>query len=435
MGPLDEAASSLHEELIRRLDLRRTDIRRMSDAQLRQLAEHHLRDILDQRGEDDGTRRSDVERSVLQEVIGLGVLEDLLADDAITEIMINGPDNIFVERAGRLSRAPLRFTGGRALAGVIERLLQDTGRHVDESSPMVDARLVDGSRVNVIIPPLALNGITVTIRKFGRRRLGLRELLEAEALSEDMAVFLKMAVQARRNIVVSGGTGTGKTTLLNCLSELIAPEERIVTIEDSAELRLCHDNLVSLEARPRNVEGRGMVSIRDLVRNALRMRPDRIVVGECRGGEALDMLQAMNTGHDGSLTTAHANSPRDLLSRLEVMSLMAGMELPLSAVREQIASAVNIVVQQARFACGTRRVVSISEVTGTEGSRIQMQDLFRFERTGTGHDGRVRGCFRQCGNQPVFLEEMPLMERSAAAKLFDPHIPSRVGSYNGTAPK
>ena len=419
MDPVEARARSLHEELIRRLDLRRTDIRRMSDSQLRQLAEHHLREILDQRGEDAGTTRSDMERSVLQEVVGLGVLEDLLADEAITEIMINGPDNIFVERAGRLSRVPLRFTGARALSGVVERLLQTTGRHVDESSPMVDARLVDGSRVNVIIPPLALNGMIVTIRKFGRHRLGMRELLEAEALSVEMAAFLKLAVQARRNIVVSGGTGTGKTTLLNCLSELIAPEERIVTIEDSAELRLRHDNLVSLEARPRNIEGRGMVSIRDLVRNALRMRPDRIVVGECRGGEALDMLQAMNTGHDGSLTTAHANSPRDLLSRLEVMSLMAGMDLPLTAVREQIASAVNIVVQQARFPCGSRRVVSISEVTGTEGSRIQMQDLFRFERAGAQINGSIRGVFRQCGNQPVFLESMSPTERSAAAKLFD----------------
>jgi pilus assembly protein CpaF len=412
-------AASLHEELIRRLDLRRTDIRRMTDSQLRQLAEHHLREILDQRGEAPGPQRSMTERAILQEVVGLGALEDLLADDAITEIMINGPDSIFVERAGRLSRVPHRFTGARALGGVIERLLQTTGRHVDESSPMVDARLADGSRVNVIIPPLSLNGITVTIRKFGRQRLGMRQLLEAEALSGEMAVFLKLAVQARRNIVVSGGTGTGKTTLLNCLSELIAPDERIVTIEDSAELRLRHDNLVSLEARPRNIEGRGMVSIRDLVRNALRMRPDRIVVGECRGGEALDMLQAMNTGHDGSLTTAHANSPRDLLSRLEVMTLMAGMELPLSAVREQIASAVNIVVQQARFACGTRRVVSISEVTGTEGSRIQMQDLFRFERTGTTVDGCVRGIFRQCGNQPVFLETMSVAERRTAATLFN----------------
>jgi pilus assembly protein CpaF len=412
-------AHGLHEELIQRLDLRRTDIRRMSDAQLWQLAQHHLREILDQRGGAGGAGRTRLEKAVLQEVVGLGALDDLLADDAISEIMINGPDDIFVERAGRLSRASVTFTGARALGGVIERLLQKTGRHVDESSPMVDARLPDGSRVNVIIPPVALNGMTVTIRKFGRHRMGMSELLEAGTLSGDGAI-LKLAVRARRNIVVSGGTGTGKTTLFNCLSELIAPEERIVTIEDSAELKLRHDNLVTLEARPRNTEGRGLVSIRDLVRNALRMRPDRIVVGECRGGEALDMLQAMNTGHDGSLTTAHANSPRDLLSRLEVMSLMAGMELPLSAVREQIASAVNIVVQQGRFACGSRRIVSISEVTGTESGRVQMQDLYRFERTGTDANGQVRGRFRPCGNQPVFLELLDPSERRAAARLFDP---------------
>lgn len=419
MNP-DSDARGLHEELIQRLDLRRTDIRRMSDAQLWQLAQHHLREILDQRGGVEGAGRSRLEKAVLQEVVGLGALEDLLADDTITEIMINGPDAIFVEKAGRIARAPLKFTGARALVGIVERLLQTTGRHVDESSPMVDARLPDGSRVNVIIPPLALNGMTVTIRKFGRHRLGMGELLKADALSHEMALFLKLAVRARRNIVVSGGTGTGKTTLLNCLSELIAPEERIVTIEDSAELQLRHDNLVTLEARPGNTEGRGLVSIRDLVRNALRMRPDRIVVGECRGGEALDMLQAMNTGHDGSLTTAHANSPRDLLSRLEVMALMAGMELPLSAVREQIASAVNIVVQQARFACGSRRIVSISEVTGTESGRIQMQDLFRFERTGTEVGGQIRGRFRPCGNQPVFLESLDVSERVAAARLFEP---------------
>jgi pilus assembly protein CpaF len=415
----DADVRGLHAELIQRLDLRRTDIRRMSDEQLWQLAERHLREILDQRGGIVGQERTRLEKSVLQEVVGLGALEDLLADDSISEIMINGPDNIFVERAGRITRAPQKFTGARALGGVIERLLQTSGRHVDESSPMADARLPDGSRVNVIIPPLSLNGMTVTIRKFGRRRMGMGELLRAGALSMEMARFLELAVRARRNIVVSGGTGTGKTTLLNCLSELIAPEERIVTIEDSAELQLNHDNLVTLEARPRNSEGRGLVSIRDLVRNALRMRPDRIVVGECRGGETLDMLQAMNTGHDGSLTTAHANSPRDLLSRLEVMSLMAGMELPLTAVREQIASAINIVVQQARFSCGSRRIVSISEVTGTESGRIQMQDLFRFERTGMSATGQVGGRFRSCGNHPVFLEALAHPDRLAAAHMFE----------------
>jgi pilus assembly protein CpaF len=260
----------------------------------------------------------------------------------------------------------------------------------------------------VIVPPLALHGAAVTIRRFGRRRPDLGALIDNGTLSPEMARFLHVAVLARRNIVVSGGTGTGKTTLLNCLSALIPAGERIVTIEDSAELQLCHENLVSLEARPSNAEGRGLVAIRDLVRNALRMRPDRIVVGECRGGETLDMLQAMNTGHDGSLTTAHANSPRDLLSRLEVMTLMAGMDLPLLAVREQIASAVNLVVQQARFPCGARRIVTIAEVTGTDSGRIQMQELFRYERQG-GAD--ARGTFRASGNEPVFFETLPPGER------------------------
>ncbi|MET0282275.1 MAG: CpaF family protein [Steroidobacteraceae bacterium] len=401
----------INSELLRRLDLRRTDVNRMSNDELWQVAERHLREILDRGGARAG--RAELERRLLQEVVGLGVLEDLLSDESVTEIMVNGPETIFVERCGRLARTALRFSGSRALQGVIERLLQQTGRRVDESSPMADARLLDGSRVNVVVPPLSTRGAIVTIRKFGRRRPDLEALIDNGTLSRQMADFLLVAVRARRNIVVSGGTGTGKTTLLNCLSELIPPEERIVTIEDSAELRLRHENLVSLEARPTNVEGRGLVTIRDLVRNALRMRPDRIVVGECRGGETLDMLQAMNTGHDGSLTTAHANTPRDLLSRLEVMTLMAGMDLPLVAVREQIASAVNLIVQQTRFPCGSRRIVSIAEVTGTEAGRIQMQDLFRFERTSQGVHGPVQGTFRPCGNEPVFFESLVATQRPA----------------------
>jgi pilus assembly protein CpaF len=406
---------SLHHALIQRLDLRRTDVGRMSDAELWHYAERHLRPLLDERVELNADRRAQIGRQILQEVVGLGVIDDLLADESIAEIMINGPADVFVERHGQLARVQQRFSSAEALTGVIERLLQSTGRRVDEASPMVDARMADGSRVNVVVPPLALCGPVVTIRRFGRRRLTLPDLVEQRTLSTAMADFLKLAIRARRNIVVSGGTGTGKTTLLNCLSKMIPAGERVVTIEDSAELQLQHENLVALEARPGNTEGAGLVCIRDLVRNALRMRPDRIVVGECRGGEALDMLQAMNTGHDGSLTTAHANSPRDLLSRLEVMAMMAGMDLPLAAIREQIASAVNIVVQLARFPCGTRCVTAVSEVTGTESGRIQMQDLFRFYRIGTAANGRVMGDFRASENQPHFYESLPAAERPGVA--------------------
>ncbi|MEP7312423.1 MAG: CpaF family protein [Pseudomonadota bacterium] len=336
--------------------------------------------------------------------------------------MVNGATHIFVERAGRLERAAARFSSLRSLNGVIERLLQPTGRRVDESAPMTDARLPDGSRVNVIIPPLAVRGPAVTIRKFSRKRLELADLLAADTLSSGMADFLRIAIVDRRNIVVSGGTGSGKTTLLNVLSGLIPEGERIVTIEDSAELQLHHHNLVTLEARPHNAEGKGLVSIRDLVRNALRMRPDRIVVGECRGGEALDMLQAMNTGHNGSLTTAHANSPRDLLSRLEVMVLMAGMDLPVAAIREQVASAVDIIVQQARFSCGARKIVSISEVTGMDAGRIQLQDIFRFEPQGFDGVGRIRGHFTGCGNSPVFLETLRRPDLQPDPAMFDRRV-------------
>jgi pilus assembly protein CpaF len=408
-----ELASGLHERLIERLDLRRTDVNRMTDTELWAYAQRHLRHLLDQSDARQSPDRASLERQVLQEVVGLGAIEDLLADDSISEIMVNGPNDVFVERHGRLDKVTTRFSSSQALAGVIERLLQRTGRRVDESSPMVDARLPDGSRVNVIIPPLALCGPTLTIRKFGRRRLRLSDLVAAGTLSPGMATFLQLAVRVRRNIVVSGGTGTGKTTLLNCLSGMIPSTERVITIEDSAELQLEQDNLVALEARPSNAEGAGHVAIRDLVRNALRMRPDRIVVGECRGGETLDMLQAMNTGHDGSLTTAHANSPRDLLSRLEVMTLMAGMDLPLSAIREQIASAVNLIVQLARFSCGTRRIIAITEIAGTESGRIQLQDLFRFQVSGVDQSGVTAGEFCTCGNEPHFVEALPALDRPA----------------------
>ncbi len=404
MDVTPEFISAVQGELVTALDLRRNDIAGMHDGQLRALAQRCIGDIVARHALPTGIDRQGIERQLLQEAVGRGVLEDLLSDDSVTEIMVNGPNTVFIERAGRLALAPVRFSSARALSRVIERLLSDSGRRVDEGMPMVDARLADGSRLNVIIGPLALNGPALTIRKFARHALSLEDLIARGALSAQMGALLQHAVQHRRNIVVSGGTGSGKTTLLNVLSALIPQNERVVTIEDSAELQLQHPNRVILQARPSNLEGQGTVTIRDLVRNALRMRPDRIVIGECRGAEALDMLQAMNTGHNGSLTTAHANTPRDLLSRLEVMVLMAGMDLPVQAIREQMASAVNLIVQQARFACGTRRIVSITEVTGMEGGRVQMQDLFRFQQTGVDAQGRSEGHFTGCGNLPVYLE-------------------------------
>jgi len=397
----------VHEQLLQTIDLRRRDLTRMSDQDLRSETGRLVREIVaglaDLPGEVD---REHLVGAVLDEAIGLGPLEQLLRDEGVSEIMVNRHDEIFLERAGRIERCDQVFSSDRAVRGVIERIVAPLGRRIDESSPMVDARLKDGSRVNAVIPPLSLKGPCLTIRKFARRRLGIRDLIGLGSLSPAMAAFLDMCVLHRRNIVVSGGTGSGKTTFLNVLSSCIPPGERIVTIEDAAELRLHHANLVSLEARPANAEGRGLVSIRDLVRNALRMRPDRIVVGECRGGEALDMLQAMNTGHEGSLTTLHANSPRDALSRLETLVLMAGDSLPLAAIREQIASAVDIIVQQARFACGSRRITSITEICGTEGGRIQMQEIFRFCRSSRRDSGQVEGTFSGCDCIPSFYESL-----------------------------
>ena len=315
----------------------------------------------------------------------------------------------------------MTFTGDRAVMGVIERIVTPLGRRIDESSPMVDARLKDGSRVNAIIPPLALKGPTVTIRKFSKRKLGAEDLVKFGSVSEEMAAFMQICVESRKNVIVSGGTGSGKTTLLNILSNFIPRGERIITVEDAAELQLSHEHLISLESRPANVEGKGGVSIRDLVRNTLRMRPDRIVVGECRGAEALDMLQAMNTGHEGSLTTLHANTPRDGLARLETMVLMAGMDLPLAAIREQIASAVDIIVQQTRFSCGTRMVTHIAEVTGIESGTIQIQDLFKFVQQGHHPEtGRIQGYFTGCNMIPSYYEELLSAGKSLDVSIFKP---------------
>lgn len=343
---------------------------------------------------------------LLDDLTGLGPLSPLLRDGSISEIMINGPENIFIESQGLLYRSAAKFNSESHLQAIIQRIVEPLGRHIDAASPMVDARLEDGSRVNAVIPPLALDGSLVTIRKFASKKLTDDDLIKFGSLTKPMALFLREAVRARRNILVSGGTGSGKTTLLNILSQFIPEKERIITVEDSAELKLSHENLCRLEARPANVEGQGRITIRDLVINTLRMRPDRIIVGECRGAEALDMLQAMNTGHDGSMTTCHANNPRDALSRLENMVMMAGFELPSSAIREQIASAIHLIVQQTRLPDGSRKIVKISEVTGREGNTILLQDIFTFEQEGFDENFHVIGHHTATGNIPTFIDEL-----------------------------
>lgn len=345
---------------------------------------------------------------LISEILGLGPIEPLLKDPSVTEVMVNGPDSIYIERKGRLQKTDVRFRNTEHLMHIIDRIVTAVGRRVDESSPMVDARLADGSRVNVIIPPLSLIGPCVTIRKFSKDVLTVDKMIEFGSFDQRMAEFLEDCVKGRLNIVVSGGTGSGKTTLLNVLSSYVPATERIVTLEDSAELQLKQDHVVTLETRPPNIEGEGEVTMRDLVRNALRMRPDRIIVGECRTGEALDMLQAMNTGHDGSMTTAHANSARDALSRLETMVLMSGMELPLRAIRSQIASAVDIIVQIARLRDGSRKIINIAEVTGMEGDIITLQDLFYFENHGVDQDGRITGAFLTSGLRPLCTEKLAM---------------------------
>ncbi|HEX7955524.1 MAG TPA: CpaF family protein, partial [Pyrinomonadaceae bacterium] len=340
------------------------------------------------------------------ELFGLGPLEPLLADPTISDILVNSPKKIYIERGGKLEPTNIEFKDDEHLMRVIERIVSTVGRRIDESSPMVDARLPDGSRVNAIIPPLSLDGPVLSIRRFGKEPLRMAKLIEIGAVTKDIAEMFEMCVRARLNVIISGGTGAGKTTLLNALSSYIPDDQRIVTIEDSAELQLQQPHVVRLETRPPNIEGRGEVTQRDLVKNALRMRPDRIVIGEVRGGEAIDMLQAMNTGHDGSLTTVHANTPRDALARLETMIQMTGMRLSDRAMRQQVASALDLVVQAARLSDGTRRITSISEITGMEGETITMQEIFHFERKGVDKDGKVIGRFRPTGVRPRFAERL-----------------------------
>ncbi|MDW5298698.1 MAG: CpaF family protein [Sedimentibacter sp.] len=345
-------------------------------------------------------------REIFNDVMGLGPLVPLLNDNEISEIMVNGPYQIYVERKGKLELSPVVFKDDTHVLNIINRIVTSVGRRIDESSPMVDARLKDGSRFNAVIPPLSLKGPTMTIRKFSKKPLTAGDLIKYNSISPKMVSFLEACVKGRLNIIVSGGTGSGKTTLLNVLSSYIPPNERIVTIEDAAELQLMQDHVVTLESRPANLEGAGQIGIRELVRNSLRMRPDRIIVGEVRSGETLDMLQAMNTGHDGSLTTAHANSPRELMSRIETMVLMSGMDLPVRAIREQIHSALDIVVHQQRMKDGSRKVINITEIVGMEGDTITLQDIFTYKAEGLDSYGRIKGSFIATGIRPRFLEKL-----------------------------
>ncbi len=414
-----ELKSAVHHELIERLDLEK-----LAEAQETRTGQQQLFTLIQQIIGEQGVPLSSVERDrlaqeVLDEVFGLGPLEPLLKDDTINDILVNTYNSVYVERRGILQRTNVTFKDNRHLLQIIDKIVSAVGRRVDESTPMVDARLKDGSRVNAIIPPLAIDGPILSIRRFGSSPLTAEKLVLNKALTHPMLETLRAAVAARLNIVISGGTGAGKTTLLNALSSFISDRERIVTIEDSAELQLRQEHVVRLETRPPNVEGKGAIRQRELVINALRMRPDRIVLGECRGEEAMDMLQAMNTGHDGSLTTIHANTPRDALSRLETMCMMGDIRLPEKAIRAQISGAVNIIIQVARMSDGSRRITHISELTGSYSDVISMQDLFVFEKAGIGEGGRVKGRFRSTGIQPRFAERLTAAGIALPAGIMD----------------
>ena len=402
-----ELRRRIHRMLLDHLDLAALDRSKMADNVMRPRVRDALKRIMQQVSPDlpPGTNQEQLMQEMSDEALGLGPLEQFLADGSVSEVMVVDPHTIYIERKGKLVRVDARFTDDEAVRSCIERIVTPLGRRIDESTPLVDARLKDGSRVNAVIKPLAIKGACITIRKFSETPLALSDLIGFGGLTEQMGRFLTRAVVAKKNIVISGGTGSGKTTLLNVLSGAIPKDERVVTIEDAAELQLNQPHVVSLESRAANMEGKGEYTIRDLVKNALRMRPDRIVVGECRGGECLDMLQAMNTGHDGSLTTTHANSPREAINRLEVLALMSGLDLPARAIREQIANSVHLVVQQSRFADGSRRVTAITEVIGLDDNfEVQLRPIFEFYRTGTGEGGKVLGEFRATGYLPSFLD-------------------------------
>jgi pilus assembly protein CpaF len=397
--------ASLHSKVINEIDLE--SLNRLPEATAREQLRKVILDVLQREKTPlTMTEREQIVGEILDEVFGLGPMQTLLADPTLSDILVNGAYDVYVERRGKLERANVRFNDNDHLMRIIDRIVSRVGRRVDESSPMVDARLRDGSRVNVIIPPLSLDGPILSIRRFGTDPLTATDLLDNDTLTPEMLELLKAAVQGKLNAIISGGTGAGKTTLLNVLSSYIPTTERIITIEDAAELQLKQDHVVRLETRPPNIEGKGAIKQRQLVINALRMRPDRIVVGEVRGEEAVDMLQAMNTGHEGSLTTVHANSPRDALSRIETMVSMANLNLPEKAARQQLASAIHVIIQVTRMTDGTRKITNISEITGMEGPMITMQDLFVFERQGFEENGRVRGKFKPTGIRPKFTEKL-----------------------------
>ncbi len=400
--------AQVHQQLLEIIELRRLDFKQTGDEDLRRQCDKIVRKIL---AEHDWETLNDIDerafiKDILDEALGLGPLEDFLSDDTVTEIMVNRPDRIYLEKSGRIQKSDKIFSNTKSVQRIISRIVGPLGRRIDESSPMVDARLADGSRVNVVIPPLALDGPCLTIRKFSKTPLSVEDLIRYNSLNRGMMNFIKTCVEYRKNILIAGGTGSGKTTALNVFSSFVPNTERIVTIEDAAELQLPQDHVIRLESRPANIEGRGEITIRHLVKNSLRMRPDRIIIGECRGGETLDMLQAMNTGHDGSITTIHANSPRDVVSRLETMVLQAGTDLSSRAIREQIASALDIVIQQTRFGCGARKITHISEVVGMEDDQIILQNIFYFKKEGTDDNGKTTGSFLATGWIPDFYEAL-----------------------------
>ena len=414
---LDEVKFRVHRRLIASLETRRLDT--MRPQELWAEVERATREILQSEApEIRGAQRDQLVSAIMDEVLGFGPIEPLLRDPSISEVMVNAPDAVYFERSGRLSRSGIHFRDVAHIRRIVDRMLAPMGRRVDEASPMVDARLADGSRVNVIIPPVSLKGPVITIRKFTADMMRMQDLVGSGTLTEETAMFLAACVAIRRNMIISGGTGSGKTTLLNALSASIGQKERIVTIEDPAELRLQQPHVISLEARLPSIEGTGEITSRHLLRNALRMRPDRIIVGECRGTEAFDMLQAMNTGHEGSLSTVHANSPRDAISRIESMVLMTGLDLPLVVIRQQIASSINVIVQVARFRDGSRKVVEISELTGMEGNVITMETIFKFENQGIDEQQRVLGKLQAQGLRPTFAPEFALAGITLPPDLF-----------------